>query len=475
MNSIFDTTAPTGKEYRPFQLEGIDFLTSRRSALLADEPGLGKTAQAIGAAVALGAHTILVICPATIKLNWQREIKDWFPVPEKIVSYVGIQILTTSKDKVSVSDGVGKYIQIVIVNYDLVTFSMEYEKGTKTILGGPIYDQLVARRWDVGIFDESHYLKGRDTVRTKVILQRNRIAAHCTYKWYLTGTPVTSRPVELYPLLKANCPELIAPYDTYETFVMQFCDGYWDGPILNDRGASNIHDLHTRLKGFMLRRLKKDVLKELPERLYQLIPLGQTDVTKKLISEELKWPELKRRTIAELGGESIATHRREMALARLNQAIEHIGELMESHEKIVVFAHHREVITRLYEALKHFYPAVIHGGVPQNSRSVMVSIFQKDPKCRIFIGQIQAAGVGLDGLQGVSSTVVFVESSWVPTEIEQAVSRLDRMGQKNAVLAQFLVTEGSIEENILVTAVEKLKTIEHIVDGKGEDPFAMFK
>lgn len=453
---------------------------------MADEPGLGKTAQAIGAAVALGARSILVLCPATIKLNWKREISQWIPNKNY---WVSTQILTTSKDKIqecgdhyitqstfSSSSRIElKTIQIVIVNYDLVTFGMKYEKGTKTILGGPIYDQLVSRRWDIGIFDESHYLKGRDTVRTKVVLQRNRIAAHCTYKWYLTGTPVTSRPVELYPLLKANCPDLIAPYDTYESFVMQFCDGWWDGPILNDRGASNVHDLHQRLKGFMLRRLKKDVLKELPERLYQLIPLGQTDATKKLVSEEMKWPELKRRAVADLGGEHITTHRREMALARLNQAIEHIGELMDSHEKIVVFAHHRDVIQRLQEALSHHSPVAVHGGVPQNSRAVAIERFQKEAACRIFIGQIQAAGVGLDGLQGVSSNIVFVESSWVPTEIEQAVGRLDRMGQKNAVLAQFLVTEGSIEENILSTAVEKLKVIEHIVDGKGEDPFAMFK
>lgn len=465
MTSIFDPIAPPGLEYRPFQLAGIEFLTSRRQALLADEPGLGKTAQAIGAAIALGAKQVLVLCPATIKLNWKREIEQWTP------HEVSVQILTTSKDRIHS----GIDADVVVVNYDLVTFSMEYAKGTKTILGGPIYDQLCARRWDVGIFDESHYLKGRDTVRTKVVLQKNRIASRCQYKWYLTGTPVTSRPVELYPLLKANCPELIAPYDTYESFVMRFCAGWWDGPVLNDRGASNIHDLHQRLKGFMLRRLKKDVLKELPERLYQLIPLGQTDATKKLVSEEMKWPELKRRQVADLGGEHIATHRREMALARLPQALEHIGERMESIDKVVIFAHHREVIMRLYDSLSHYKPVVIHGGIPQIARSEAIKLFQTKPECRVFIGQIQAAGVGLDGLQGSASNIIFVESSWVPTEIEQAVGRLDRMGQKNAVLAEFLVTEGSIEENILSTAVEKLKVIEHLVDGKGEDPWAMFK
>lgn len=465
MNSIFDPITPVDLDYRPFQKTGIEFLTSRRAALLADEPGLGKTAQAIGAAVALGAKQTLVLCPATIKLNWKREIEQWTP------HEVSVQILMTSKDRI------GHCIDadVVVVNYDLVTFGMEYDKGTKRILGGSIYDQLVSRRWDVGIFDESHYLKGRDTVRTKVVLQRNRIASRCTYKWYLTGTPVTSRPVELYPLLKANCPELIAPYDTYESFVMQFCDGWWDGGVLNDKGASNIPDLHKRLKGFMLRRLKKDVLKELPERLYQLVPLGQNTATKKLVSEELKWPELKRRAIADLGGEHVATHRREMALARLNQGIEHINELMESHNKIVIFAHHREVITRLEQDLSQYLPAVIHGDVSQKNRELAIKVFQTNPHCRIFIGQIQSAGVGLDGLQGVASTAVFVESSWVPTEIEQAVSRLDRMGQKNAVLAQFLVVEGSIEENILSTAVEKMKVINHLVDGKGEDPFAMFK
>lgn len=470
MTSIFNPTAPPNLEFKPFQLEGIEFLTSRRTALLADEMGLGKTPQAIGAAAALGAKTILVVCPAGLKLNWRREIIAWFPDTDY---YLDIQVLTTSKDKIK-NHG-PEYIQIVIVNYDLITFGMEYEKGTKTILGGKIYDQLVSRRWDVGIFDESHYLKGRDTVRTKVILQRNKIASRCAYKWYLTGTPVTSRPVELYPLLKANCPELIEPHTTYESFAMQFCDAWWDGPILNDKGASNVDDLHRRLKGFMLRRLKKDVLKELPAKLYQLIPLAQNDKTKKLVSDELKWDGLKKSSLTNVGGEHIATHRREMALGRLNQSIEHINEMLESVDKVVIFAHHREVITRIQEALSQYKPAVIHGGVPQLDRSAAILAFANKPECRVFIGQIQAAGVGLDGLQGAASTIIFVESSWVPTEIQQAVGRLDRIGQKNAVLAQFLFVEGSIEENILSVAVDKLKTIDHLVDGKGEDPWAMFK
>lgn len=445
----------------PFQHDGVSFLRGHKIALLADEPGLGKTAQAIMAANFLCAQKVLVVCPAGLKLNWKKEIDMWAFWSWKV------QILTTSKDKID-DDA-----HVVVVNYDLITHGMEYAKGTKTILGGKIYDQIMFRRWDVGIFDESHYMKSHVAVRTKAILQRNRIASRCTYKWYLTGTPILNRPIELYPLLKANCPELIAPYDTYEGFANQFCDAWWDGPVLNAKGHSNEADLNKRLKNFMLRRLKKNVLKDLPAKTYQLVPLAQTDQTKPLVSKELSWGKEIGFSNLSLGGEHIATHRKNMALARLNQCIEYIVELLESVDKLVIFAHHVEVIQKLQKGLENYNAMAIHGATTQAMRQNIVNAFQQKPDMRVFIGQLQAAGTGIT--LTAASTVVFVESSWVPGEIQQAIDRCHRIGQKDAVLAQFLYVEGSIEENILSTAVDKLKTIEQIVDGVGlEDPFELF-
>lgn len=410
---------------------------------MADEMGLGKTVQAICGINELKAKKALVLCPAVVKLNWKRELEIW--LNEKL----NIQILNGRNDTVKANT------DIVIVNYDL-------------IVSPSILAQLIRLRFAVGIFDESHYLKNRQAKRTKAVLYKAGIASRCVYKWFLTGTPILNRPIELYPILKACVPNLIAPFNSYDAYAKRFCDAWWDGFQLVAKGASNLDDLSRRLNsGFMLRRLKKDVLKELPDKQYQLVMIPAKDKKiQELLKREFTFAPKELGKAAKVGvdGAELAIIRHQLALSKVETAIEHIEDLLEEQEKIVVFAYHKDVIAIIAEKLGQYGVVCITGDTAQNKRQSIVDAFQGSKECRVFIGQIDAAGVGIT--LTAASNVVFVESSWVPGVIDQAVDRCHRIGQKDAVNAQFLVIQDSLEEYMLKTVIEKKQVIEQVMTDK---------
>ena len=428
-------------ELLPFQVEGVEFLTKRKSALLASEMGLGKTVMAICAINELKAKKILIVCKAVGKLNWKRELEIWLKKELKI------QILNGRKDKIDPS------AQVVILNYDL-------------LISVSIFTQLTKLEFAVGIFDESHYLKNRLAKRTKAVLYRGAVASRCIYKWFLTGTPILNRPVEIYPLLKAVAPEVIKPYDSYERYAKRFCDAYWDGFQLNDKGASNLDDLSLRLTdNFMLRHLKKDHLKELPDKQYQLISLPARDAKiKDLVAREFTFSQsdAKHYRSGEEAVEGISRLRHELALSKVDTCVDHIREVLEETSKVVVFAYHKDVIAKLSVGLSDYGPRCITGDTSLALRQRYVDEFQNEKSVRVFIGQIQAAGDTIT--LTAASTVIFVESSWVPGEVSQATDRLHRIGQKDSVLVQFLVIADSLEEHQIRTLIDKKSTIQQVID-----------
>lgn len=448
-------------ELLPYQAEGVDFLSSRTHAMLCDEMGLGKTIQAIAAINKLGARKVLIVCPATLKLNWKRELEKW--LEKKRV----IQVLSTSQAVVN------DETDILIVNYDLITYGMgsslkvrgHHDLAHITTRRSIIYNQIFSRQWAVGIFDESHYLKNKGALRTKAILQKDRIASRCIYKWFLTGTPILNRPSELYPVFRAVFPEVIHPYLNYAAYAKYFCGAHFNGKFYNDRGATNIPEMARRIQraGIMLRRLKREVLIDLPDKTYQLIPLlDSTEAPQRYMSADLIWSKKLRhqdlgRVCSNLG--EMAEHRHDTARVKLPYAIEHLKSILETVSKVVVFAHHTDIIDAIHTEFNDI-SVVVDGRTAQGARQAAVDLFQENPKCRMFIGQIQAAGVGIT--LTAASTVVFVENSWVPGEIAQAIDRCHRIGQKEAVLAQFLIIADTIEEHMLATVIQKLKTIKTI-------------
>lgn len=421
-----------------YQKTGVSFLKQRPKALLADPMGAGKSAQAIVAAKELGLSRILVICPASVKYNWQKEIGKW-----------------NSKATTFIVEG-GKS-QILKANYTIINYDLLAAK--------PLFIQLISRHYDLIIADEAHYIKNNRAKRTKCVYYPRGLKDRTDRLWLLTGTPVLNRPVELYSHLKALTPEKMGVYSSYLKFCQRFCaayEGKWGWDVT---GASNVPELSRMLEGFMLRRNKKDILPELPPVTYQTIDLPITKAQIKLNDKERGEYEKQEGILGEL-----ASVRRQTGLAKVNSMVDHIQDILEDKQKVAIFAYHRDVISALKEGLKEYLPLELTGATPAIKRKQAIDKFRTTVDNRVFIGQIQAAGVGIDGLQEVCDMIVFAEMTWVPGQMHQAVGRLDRIGQKNPVLVQFLVTPGSIDEDIADSIARKEKVIEVLIKPTKTEP-----
>jgi SWI/SNF-related matrix-associated actin-dependent regulator of chromatin subfamily A-like protein 1 len=424
----------------PFQEEAMPILINRRHTLLADEMGLGKTIQAIELINRLGLHRVLIICKASIKINWQRKLEEWRIGPKDV-----IQIISTKVDNIE------PLSEIVIINYDIISHSY-------------MFQQLCAINWQLIICDEAHYLKNMKAIRTKTVLGKKGLVHHTERSLMMTGTPVLNRPVELFPILKVLSPETIYPYTDHFSYAKRYCAGWWDKFSFNDKGASHTAELNERLRaGYMIRRTYEEVEMQLPKRRYEMVLIEQAEGVKTSlrILEDAERKDFKHQTLGTDAG-GLATLRRTTAEAKIDVCIEKIKEYVESVDKIVIFAYHHSVIDKLKEALKEYYPIVLTGNTPSKWRQTYIDLYISTPANKVFIGQIQAAGEGIDGLQKVCHNVLFIESSWVPGEIAQAIARVWRLGQEHPVLIRFLIWANSVEEHMLRVALDKVKVIKEI-------------
>lgn len=416
----------------PFQTTGRNFLASSNNAILADDMGLGKTVQAIEAAKAINAQNGVITCPLSVRRSWVKALRDQFP---------SCFIREITSPKVLIDPRAFN-----IVNYDIVWRE-------------PLISQFKRHNWDVWIADEAHFLKTKESKRTKALIMRDGLYNRCTHRWMLTGTPILNRPVELYPLLRALCPEILGDYKDFYKYAYKFCGAFQDSYGFNTSGASNLGLLSSILSKVMLRRMKREVLKDLPSVTYQKIYLDPTDKLMALVAKEKESSE-----------STILSLRRALGGLKIKPSIDHIEELLKIKEKIVVFAWHTDVITGLKD---HFgSAAVVYTGAETISqKDAAIKAFTSNEKVKIFIGQLRAAGVGIDGLQKVCDVCVFVEMSYVPGEILQAIDRLCRIGQESQVLAQFLVAEDSMDESLVDSLTVKAKNIKTLTGDSTEGKF----
>lgn len=425
-----------------FQEESLPPLIARQHNLLAHEMGLGKTLIAVEMINRLNLKKVLIICKASIKTNWERKLEEFLDYP----FCYGVHMINRRVDVVPWN------ADIVIVNYDLITHSN-------------IFYQLKKMKFDLLICDEAHYLKNMQTKRTKAILARNGLVHNCGRSLMMTGTPVLNRPSELYPMLKVLAPAVIKPYSDWFSYAKRYCDAWQDGFGLNADGASHTDELNKKLREhYMIRRTWKDVEIQLPKRRYEMVLIDTpTKVEQQLrtLTEPTR-RDFKHQTLdTDAGG--LATLRREIAEEKIDACIDQIKEYVMSAGKLVIFAYHHSVIERLKNELQNFGAVVLTGSTSLVDRQRAVDSFQTNTTIRVFIGQIQAAGEGIDGLQSVCHNILFVESSWVPAEISQAIARLWRLGQSKAVLVRFLIWAGSVEEHMMRVALDKVQTIREIV------------
>ncbi len=415
------------KKLYPYQKTGAAFLAEHPHALLADEPGLGKTLQAIAAVEILGLKNILVVCPASVRLNWLQEVNECL----------------------------GSSYGWTVISYNGAT--------------SPAILARLAEKYDALILDEGHFLKTPESQRTQAIFGKSGLARRAKYIWALSGTPVLNRPRELFPVLKTLHPGFADI--SHNAFVHKYCAAFWDGFGLNTKGASNLPELAKKLEGFMLRRTKKEVLPELPEKIYSRVPLEVTEADMREVWAEealISNREAKISSVAEdfsqLG--DMARLLRITGEAKVRAASEWIVDLLTTTPKVVVFARHRDVIRRLEAALtaKHKGVVVYHGGMSDGQKQDAIKKFQQ-PGTSVFVGQIQAAGTGINGLQTVCSHVVFAELSWVPGEVGQATDRLHRIGQSaGSVSVYMLHIPGSLESAVLAAHDSKVKVIERLMN-----------
>lgn len=451
-----DLPHPAGLDYMPFQKAGIRYALERPGVLIADEMGLGKTIQAIGVINAdPSIKTALIICPKSLKLNWQRELERWLTRPFLI----------------GVAGDHWPKAEIVIINYEALRRFPDLEK----------------LKFDICITDEAHYIKSAKAQRSKAAK-----AIHARRKVRLTGTPIVNRPAELYNLIE----DLSDGWGSFFSFAKRYANAQHNGFGWDFSGAANLDELQQRLREkIMVRRLKADVLTELPRKIRQVIELEPDSAEERsavsneagrAVIRELRLTDLRAKVeLAKADGEDayraavarlkeasqvdfteMARLRHDTAVAKLPRVLEHLEQILEDDDakKVIVAAHHHDVINAIMAgcAQHGWNPVKLTGENTITERQAAVDAFQSKSIVRVFVASIQAAGVGIT--LTASSHVVFAELDWVPGNVSQMEDRAHRIGQTETVLVQHLVLAGSLDARMARSIVAKQTVIDSALD-----------
>lgn len=439
---------PEGEELLPFQRAGVAYALKRENAIIADPMGLGKSVQALAVANAIEARRILVICPASTLIQWRGYCERWL-LPIKGINGVHVVLKNSTHPSARVN----------IVSYDRAKQA--------------VYKQLVGMEYDLLILDEAHYLKNSMTQRARAIFGARKmpgIVTRAKRVLALTGTLLPNRPRECYALVRALDHEAIG-WMSFDSFQARYNPVYMGVSKSGNRfvaeNAYHLPELNARLRVFlMVRRDKDKAAPQLPPKRYTVVSVGNKETDEIVSAEKLLDIDIER--LGELSFESyshVAALRRQMGVAMVPLVVEYISNILDTEpDPIVLYAYHLEVIDLLAEKLRSYNPVVVTGATPPRARAEAANRFARDPSVRLFIGQVRAAGTGIDGLQTRASTVVFAEPSWVPGENEQCVDRLHRFGQTSRVHAVFLVAPESWNERIIKRVVEKLRVAHLALD-----------
>lgn len=443
-----EPTWPKNKKPFDYQIEGAKFILSRQNTYLCDEPGLGKTIQAIISINSIAKkRPIIVVCPPFLALNWQKELNEWTTKPLSIyIAKKTSEIINFKKDIIIIPDSL--------------------------IISDKIINQFYNYNFDFLIIDEAHRFKNGSAKRTQSI---ESIAKKCERIIALSGTPMPNRPIELFTMTKLLCWSAINNL-TKHKYGLRYCGGHHDGFGWNYTGATKMKELSEKLKSnFMIRRKKKEVLKELPDKVIQILEIQpnskeqvylnreQNEVKAELKKAELEMSQFLAGSHSQNIMGQISEVRKELAFLKTNRIKELIDDILENpKQKLLIFGYHNEPLKELAKICGEYAPMLIQGDTPKDKRDFIVELFQKDPDKRLIIGNYQACGVGLT--LTAADRVLFLEPSWVPAENEQAIDRTHRIGQKNSVLAQFVVYRGSLDEMILKSNFNKTNVIDKIIN-----------
>ncbi len=450
-------------ELRPFQKAGIVYATKAKRTFIADEMGLGKTVQAIATAEHNQAFPVLVICPASLKFNWFNEIEKW-----------------TGKRSMILNGGKNKYnspnSHYVIINYDIL------EKHN---------DYIQSKAWQCVVVDESHYVKNYRAKRTRAVKE---IAKNAQFVFLLTGTPVLNRPNEIISQLEIL--KRLDDFGGFWNFVRKYCNARREQFGWNFSGAAHLDELNEKMRQrCYIRRQKKNVLKELPDKQRIHIPVEISNMTeyKRAQNSFIDWlenfiandqnflksvehlsdSERKAQIKAHVTDKSHRAQRAEQivqleylkqlsAIGKMNATIEWIRDFIETGEKLVVFATHRNIQQQLYQEFKDI-SVTITGDDTAKHRQESVDKFQTSEDTRLIICSLKAGGVGITLTE--SSNVLFIEYGWTPADHDQAEDRCHRIGQKDSVTCYYLTGLGTVDEDIYELIEQKRQIVANVTEG----------
>jgi SWI/SNF-related matrix-associated actin-dependent regulator of chromatin subfamily A-like protein 1 len=416
----------------PHQVEGVAFLLRRRRAILADDMGLGKTRQAITALRVESRGPNLVVCPASVKRNWEREILVVRPDD-------AVRVVAGRAD-----DGDWN-ADWVVVNYDILAAHL---------------DRLAATPWQGIVFDEAHYLKNHDSQRSRHC-RRIVAAAGDPVVYALTGTPLTNRPRDLFPLLQL-CGHPMAR--SFLSFAKRYCAAEHNGFGWVTDGASNLDELAVQLQGMMLRRTKDQVL-DLPPKLRSWLHVSVPDGTgAREMGDVLRFMLQRQPALADRGHllALLTRARLKVAAAKTAHSIEYVENALAQQQKVIVFSCFDEPLQRIAQ---HFGDAAVllTGATPTARRQGLVDRFQQEEGVRVFAANIIAGGVGLN--LTAARQVVFNDMDWVPANHWQAEDRAYRIGQTNTVHVAYMCAEDTVDEFVASLLTLKEQIIEAVTDG----------
>ena len=418
-------------ERTPFEHQkyGIKFLLGRDGAILADDMGLGKTYQAIIAALETGAERILVVCPSSVKINWEREINAF------------------CNETAIVNGRKWKKSKFTIINYDILKNFHTVIDGRKKVVEDEVIDikpqTLVNAKFDLVIIDEAHKLKNPKSIRGKIMT--DLCVKHGIKKvWLLTGTPIANRPMDYFNLLTL----IKAPLaENWMFFAKRYCEGRKFYKTLKNGqkrqiwltdGASNLTELHLKSKNHILRRLKEDVL-DMPDKM--IIPTFHKLTDKEWIEYNDLWDEYieKRREEGKRVNlqrdlVELILLRKFIAMTAIDKTIEIAENAIEQGHKVIIFTTFTD---ELEDISDHFgNQSVIHyGGMTDVAKQNSIDKFQGKDKIKVFVGNVISAGVGITLTAG--DIVIFNSFSWVPGDNSQAEDRAYRIGQENNVTVYY--------------------------------------
>jgi SWI/SNF-related matrix-associated actin-dependent regulator 1 of chromatin subfamily A len=424
------------------QKEAIQKLVENKKFILSDDMGLGKTTSAIIASLESGSKKVLIICPATLKINWKREIENY---SDKSVYIAEGKNFSTDSD-------------FVIINYDIIKNFHDPKKKDDS--------QVLLANFDLVIIDEAHYIKNAQAQRTKLI---NDIVKNVDRLWLLTGTPMTSRPIDYFNLLSlVDSPTA----KNWMAYVIRYCEGYQfkAGPrkVWNVMGASNLEELRDRTKGLTLRRLKENVL-DLPDKIITPVYLKlKSKQYEEVMGEYYDWydknPDESKSLTVQFS--KLTKVRQIIADEKITQTIEIAENIIEQDKKVIIFCNFTDSLEKI---TNHFGKIAVklNGSMSKTEKQYSVDQFQENNKIKVFVGNIKASSVGITLTS--AEAVIFNDISFLPSDMAQAEDRAYRYGQKNNVLVYYPIFQNTIE-NIIYDIVNNKKKVIATVMGDNQNP-----